>query len=163
MFETWLSSAAVLLPESVSIRVIGESVSWKTIKPLDILDKFDVVAENEANRQATKEQRAQTVIATLQSLTPYLINPTTGLPVIDNADLVKFVFDQFNFSGIKIYDAESSKKFLDDKLSLAEYEQSITPTQPQEASQPTPIDPTQEQVVDPSLSQPIGGTDERLP
>lgn len=124
MFESWLSTAVAVMPDSLSIRILWDTTSWKKIKPLDILDKFDVVAENEANRQATKEQRVQSILWLLQSLVPYALNPITQMPNFDPADVVRYAFDSLNFTGVEVADVELVKRMIDEAMEVEQYKQS---------------------------------------
>lgn len=86
LFETWLSAAVSYKPEGLEVRILGDAYNetrWSEVKPKDILGKFDVVVENEAVRQATKEQRMQYMLTTLQSLQQFLIDQNTGMPYVD--------------------------------------------------------------------------------
>jgi hypothetical protein len=52
-------------------------VEWKDIKLEDVVNKFDVVAESEAMRAATKELKATQSIDALSKISPLNLDPLT--------------------------------------------------------------------------------------
>jgi hypothetical protein len=126
LFETWLSSAVVHNPNSMNIRILGDEYNptrWEEVKPKDIIGKFDITVENEAIRQATKEQRMQYMVTTLQSLQPYIVDQATWLPYVDFGDVLKTMFKEANFEWLKVLDVEWMKDLVDKATEIAAYKQ----------------------------------------
>jgi hypothetical protein len=126
LFETWLSSAVVHSPDKMNVRIIGDDYNptrWEEVKPKDIIGKFDITVENEAIRQATKEQRMQYMVTTLQSLQPYIMDQATWLPYVDFGDVLKTMFKEANFEWLKVLDVEGMKDLVDKATEIAAYKQ----------------------------------------
>ena len=77
-----------------------------------MVNKFDVVVENEAVRQATRAERARIMIESLQTIMPYLYDPITKMPIANVKEVVKYAFEQNNFVGTDIFDDEKLKEYL---------------------------------------------------
>lgn len=79
MFEAWLSVATALMPKEFKIRVLGEDgvKYWEEVSPSDIINRFDFECDSEAGRQATKAERAQTLVNTINTLSPFFTDPVS--------------------------------------------------------------------------------------
>lgn len=120
MFHVWLVTSSMLMKDWVVVRILGEDdiEGWKTIKTKDLLNKFDVVVENEAVRQATKLERAQVMIQSLQTILPNLYDQVTGMPIADVKGIIKFAVEQNNFTGIDIFSPEVIEEFIKTQAGL---------------------------------------------
>ena len=138
MFQSRLVAASILMPEWTTIRVLWEDWQdvWKEIKTSDLVNKFDVVVENEAVRQATRAERARIMIESLQTIMPYLYDPITKMPIANVKEVVKYAFEQNNFVGTDIFDDEKLKEYLKWQSDLASFVQWL-----QQEAQWEPQDP----------------------
>ena len=120
---------------------------WKSIDLESILNKFDVVAESEANRLATKELRSSQAINALSQINALNIDPITQLPIYDVQPLLQMVFDRLDFPWLVPITTEQYKS----KIAVL----NEIKWQPQSVEQQAPItqDP-QQQIVRPPAPAP---------
>lgn len=99
LFNQRLAIAVTMFDDEFDFRIIwddGREVR-KSIDLESILNKFDVVAESEANRLATKELRSSQAINALSQINALNIDPVTQLPIYDVQPLLQMVFDRLDF------------------------------------------------------------------
>lgn len=68
------------------------------VKPSDIIQRFDFECDSEAGRQATKAERAQTLVNTVNTLAPFFTDPVTQLPLINPSEIIKKAIEQLDFT-----------------------------------------------------------------
>lgn len=130
-FEFWLAMATTFKDEEFNVRIYKED-TWEvfhnTVKPTDIINKFDILVENENDRLATKQERLWQVIQLLQILTPYITEQVAeGVIVskIDINDLILQVLNSLDYKWLKQEDMEWMKEQIKEKVDLALYHQSL--------------------------------------
>lgn len=136
LFNQWLAIAVTLFDDDFSVRVIDENwiEAWKEINLESILNKFDVVAESEANRLATKELRATQAINALAQIASVNIDPITQLPIYDVQPLISSVMDKFDFG---VWFAPLTKEQIMEKIAmLNEIKWAQQPQQPMPQEMP---------------------------
>lgn len=121
MFHTWLVASSVLMKDWVSVRILWEDGDeiWKTIKTSELINKYNIVVENEAVRQATKMERARIMIESLQTLMPHLYDQSTGMPIADVRGIIKYALEQNNFLWEDIFDKDKIQEYVKDQTELA--------------------------------------------
>lgn len=99
VFSHWLAIGLVMFPETFNFRIIDEdwSAQWKDIKLEDVVNKFDVVAESEAMRAATKEMKANQSIDALSKIAPLNIDPLTWLPIYHIEEFMSNFMEKLDF------------------------------------------------------------------
>lgn len=131
VFEFWLAMATTYKNEEFNVRIFKEDtgeVLHNIVKPTDIINKFDILVENENDRLATKQERLSQVIQLLQILTPYITEQIAeGVIVskIDINDLIVQVLNSLDFKWLEIEDMEGMKEQIKEKVDLALYHQSL--------------------------------------
>ena len=136
LFNQWLAIAVTMFDEDFNLRVVGEdwTAEWKSIDLESILNKYDVVAESEANRLATKELRATQAINALSQINSVNIDPITQLPIYDVQPLIQAVFDKLDFGK---WIVPLTKEQIMEKIAMLNEikwqpaQEQTTPTQPQ--------------------------------
>ena len=79
IFLQWLIQATLYLDDDFKARITGEDgvAIWREVKIADIINKFDIIAENEANRLATKELRASQSLDALSKIQSLNVDQVT--------------------------------------------------------------------------------------
>lgn len=99
LFVMWLAMWVVKFPKNFNFRVVREDweAQWNDIKLDDVLNKFDIVAESEAMRIATKELKATQSLNTLNVLSSVNVNPVTWFPIYKMDPLMEAVMEKHDF------------------------------------------------------------------
>ncbi|HNG97107.1 MAG TPA: hypothetical protein PLW93_02440, partial [Candidatus Absconditabacterales bacterium] len=115
LFQHWLAMATVFMDDEVKVRVVGTDGfdKWSTIVIGDILNKFDIIAENEANRSAIKEIRAAQSLDAVLKLSSINKHPITGMPFYDITPAIQKVVENFNFEALKEFTPDELKRQLE--------------------------------------------------
>ena len=132
LFIHWIAIWVVKFPQTFSFRIIKEDgkTAWQDINLADVLNKFDIVAESEAMRLATKEMKASQSLNAVNQLTAINIDPITQLPIYNMEELISNVMEKFDFET----PAKYTEQEIMEKLAL------VQRLRPQEPAQPTPTD-----------------------
>ncbi len=114
MFEHRLSVSKELMEEEVQIRVLGEDGIkwWETIKPWDILNRFDFECDSEAWRQASKAERAQTTVNIVNTLWALLIDPVSKIPLVNPAQIIQKSLEQLDFVWVTVMTTDEQIEYL---------------------------------------------------
>lgn len=143
LFQQWLAMATVFMEDEVKVRVVGQDwfEKWWEVKISDILNRFDVVAENEANRASTKELRSAQSLDAVLKLSSINKHPITWMPYYDMTPAIQKVAENFNFEALKQFTPEELQIQLQLK---AEYDKIMwvwqqQQQQPQDIQQQQPI------------------------
>ena len=140
VFWHWLAIWLVMFPETFNFRVINDS--WmpvrQDIKLEDVINKFDIVAESEALRAATKELKASQAMDSLSKMAPLNIDPLTWLPIYHIETFMEDYMDKFDFKAPKKYTEDELIEAMKMKMRV---EQAAQPQQPETTMQPQPQQP----------------------
>lgn len=106
IFLQWLIQATLYLDDDFKARITGEdgAAIWREVKIADIINKFDIIAENEANRLATKELRASQSLDALSKIQSLNVDQITWLPIRDLEPAGEYVMANLNFPALKKID-----------------------------------------------------------
>ena len=106
IFLQWLIQATLYLDDDFKARITGEdgAAIWREVKIADIINKFDIIAENEANRLATKELRASQSLDALSKIQSLNVDQITNMPIRDLEPAGEYVMANLNFPALKKID-----------------------------------------------------------
>lgn len=128
VFEMWLAMASLYKWDEFNVRVINKNnweIKYNIVTPYEILNKFDVVVENENDRIATKQERLWQTVQLLQVLTPYILDQQTWVYKIDIDDMIIQLLNSLDFKWLKKADIENMKNQIKEKFELATYQQEL--------------------------------------
>jgi hypothetical protein len=157
MFESWLSVAVALMPNEIKVRVVWNEwiQRWTNVTPQDIIYRFDFECDSEAWRQATKAERAQTLVNTVNTLQPFFIDPVSKLPIINPAEYIKKSLEQLDFAGVEVMSKEDTIEYLKEKQEIMQAAQGWqTQEQPQEKTLAEEVWWWEQQQIDPNAQAP---------
>lgn len=143
LFYQWMMQGTLFLDDEFKARIVGSDWAevWKAISLSDILNRFDIIAENEANRLATKELRATQSLDAITKLESINVDPLTGFPIYDLEPAKAKVAENFNFPALEKISAETIKEKIKIKLqyqAIINPQPASLPTQGSAITQPNP-------------------------
>ena len=149
LFRQRLAMATVFMDDEFKVMVVWDdwTNNWKSIKISNILNKFTVVAENEANRAATKMMRATQSLDALTKINSINMDPITQLPYYDITPAIQHVVENYDFQALKKFTPDDLKIKLEEKAKYDEIlwinkEQQAIETNTQQLPQQTANIPT---------------------
>jgi len=120
MFEQWLALASQYLDDEFAVKVLGPSgYEYKTIKPFDLMNKFDITVDIDAIRDLTKSERSQTVLNMLNAIAPYNINPISNTPAISPETVIWLISDQMDFDWFNVMSKEEREAYVSEHLEIS--------------------------------------------
>lgn len=146
VFNHWLAIAVTKFDKDFSFRILDEEGKpvWRELDLESVLQKYDVIAESDAMRLATKELRATQALNTLNQITAVNIDPLSWLPIYNVRKLIDEVMSKLDFDG---WEAYTDEEIIDAKNRALKIQQM---TQPQQAPAPeTPMNPVPDQWLTP--------------
>lgn len=144
VFSHWLAIWLVMFPETFNFRIIDEdwTAQWKDINLEDVVNKFDVVAESEAMRAATKELKATQSIDALSKISPLNLDPLTWLPIYHIEEFMESFMDKMDFPTPKKYTEAELIELVQMKARIDAAAQPPAPVEP-ETTTPQEVLPEQ--------------------
>lgn len=144
LFECRLAQATVFMDNTFKVRVVWKDWAdrWSKIRLSDILNKFDIIVDNEATRALTKNLRSTQALDALNKLYQINTDQITWLPIFDLTPAYHYIAENFDFPVISEMTAEQ----LQEKMNMkAEYDKIINPNE-QHIAQDQTLQTPQEQV-----------------
>ena len=122
LFWHRLAQATVFMDNQFKARIVWDdwSVRWSKIKVSDILNKFDIITDNEATRALTKNLRATQALDALNKLYQINVDPITQMPIYDLSGALEYVAENFDFPLLKKYTPEQLQEKVDTKMQFQE-------------------------------------------
>ena len=141
VFNQWLAIWLAMFPETFNYRVIGEDWEplWNDIKLEDVVNKFDIVAESDALRWATKELKASQAMDALSKMAPMNLDPLTWLPIYHMDSFMEEFMEKFDFPAPKKYTEQELTELVQMKQRIEAAAQPPASDQSPE-TMPTPMD-----------------------
>ena len=120
MFEQWLALASQFLDDEFAVKVLGPSgYEYRTIKPFDLINKFDITVDIDAIRDLTKSERSQTALNMLNAIAPFNMNPISNTPAVAPETVVKLMADQLDFEGFTVMTPEQREAYVTEHLDIS--------------------------------------------
>lgn len=140
VFNHWLAIAVTKFDKDFSFRILTEDGKpvWRELDLESVLQKYDVIAESDAMRLATKELRATQALNTLNQITAVNVDPLSGLPIYNVRKLIDEVMSKLDFDWGEAY---TDEEIIDAKNRALKIQQMTQPPQPEVAPQPPVIAP----------------------
>lgn len=126
IFEQWLMLAAIKLDEEVTVKILDKygNSSFKTIKPQDLLNKFDITVDVDALRDITRNEKAQWAMNLLNAVASYNVDPISNTPAIAPETIISFLAQELDFPWLQPMTAEEREAYVNEKLYIAKNIQS---------------------------------------
>lgn len=141
--EMWTATAVVMMPETVSIRVMGKDNTpiFKDITIDDIVGKYDIEFDAQALKSATREIKRDQLLQLLQTSIQWWMDPNTWEYFIDMRELWREILDAFEMSqdlvmNSKEVNKDKTKSMILQAQSEQKVQQAVQQNQPQQPANP---------------------------
>lgn len=120
IFEQRLALASMSEKDELVVRVVWKDwYKYSTIKPSDLINKYDITVDIDWLVEQTRLQRTQEAIQLLQAIAPININPISQTPIINPDSIISYIAEQTWNSALKWMDVEERIAYAKEHLDIA--------------------------------------------